>query len=144
MKKISIYLHQDIINTLKCFGDITNVINNVIRSSLELDSLYEDKLPAAPNRTSAKRIDVYIEEELLEALSNVRIRPLLYWFVENEIYNELNWEMLHEYGESDKLKLTHQFDKTINELSKLNKLCNNRLKQVVDDVICLRSEYEIQ
>ena len=95
---INTYLHNEIAQTLMCFGDLSDVVNNILKAGA--DGMFDImNKPPCPDKTNCEhfRIDVteptYIELYKTFGSNNPRIslRRLLYWFVENEIYSELDW-----------------------------------------------------
>lgn len=141
--KLSLYLHQNIIDTLKCFGELNDVVNKLIEESMALEELYEDKLPCAPSRDGSKRINVRIVDELYQELGYIKVRPLIYWFVENEIYDQLGWQMVNKYGEERRNKVLKKFDNAIESLESLNKVCE-KFQDFIDALKSERSNYETQ
>ena len=93
--RISLYLHKDIINTLRYYGDISDVINKILELC-ENDVVDLFDKPAAPPRGDASRIEVNITnsyylslmEEFPKNSSKISLRRLLYWFVENDMFEE--------------------------------------------------------
>ena len=106
-----IYLHEEIINTLSVFGDLSAVTERIILQALDNDIDIE-RLPKAGDRTGAirKSIDI-IHSGILDYLESIYytnhtpkspIRNLLYWFVNEEIYNEWSWTAEKDFVEKDK------------------------------------------
>lgn len=124
MKKYSLYLHEEILATLKCFGELNDVINRLFEETIDNGMLYESMMEKAPSREGARRIDVWIKKDIVSQLAHVRVRTSVYWFIENEIYSELGWEMRNEYRLQLKDKIEKQFNRAIAELKKLNDLVN--------------------
>ena len=124
MKKYSLYLHEEIIETLKCFGELNEVINRLFEDTINNGMLYESTFENAPPREGARRIDAWIKTDIVSQLSHVRVRTAIYWFVENEMYSELGWKMKNGYGLDRKLRIEKQFNRAIAELIKLNRLTN--------------------
>ena len=124
MKKYSLYLHEEIIETLKCFGELNEVINRLFEDTINNGMLYESTFENAPPREGARRIDAWIKTDIVSQLSRVRVRTAIYWFVENEVYSELGWKMKNGYGLDRKLRIEKQFNRAIAELTKLNRMTN--------------------
>lgn len=124
--EISVYLHNDIIDTLKMYGDLDDVINLILDAASEGKLEIENK-PVCREREGARRLNVNITNQdylqLLETYGNrsntISLRRLLYWFVENEIYNDLEWEPLRDYVDFNENKRRKQIDKCVNSLQKL-------------------------
>ena len=95
-----VYLHDEIISTLSIFGDLSAVTERIILETLDNDIDIE-RLPKAGDRTGAIRKNIeIIHSGILEYLESITynnhapkspIRNLLYWFVNEEIYNEWGW-----------------------------------------------------
>ena len=145
MKQMSIYLHDEIIKTLECFGEISKVVNDILSfaASSDFDLLGSAFVYSTPNKNKARRINVRIDEEKLQLICPVKLRPLVYWFVENELYSDLNWKPVRGYGSKDKERVIRLFDKVQSDVSRLNVLCNNGLDEVISLLETKRSEYEI-
>ena len=102
--QLSIYLSDDISAILRCYGTINDVVNKILVAGAEgaIDIMEKPKI-AEKKGGHYYQIDVrepnYIM--LLETYgvksSRISLRRLLYWFVENEIYEVLGWEPLEEY-----------------------------------------------
>lgn len=138
MKKISLYLHQDVVDVLKCFGELNDIINLIIEVCVNTDLTYGQQISSAPSREDAKRFDVYVKKDLIESLGDIRVRPLIYWFVENEIYSDLEWVMTRSYRQERQIRLQKQFDKTIAEMNKLNDMCDGKITDAINHVERIR------
>lgn len=139
--KQSIYLHKPIVAILRCYGSLDDVVNKILQSAADGQFDVTNK-PAAPNRTGAGRYDIEITEpnylELLNIYgpfsSTISLRRLLYWFVENEIYNELGWEQVTEY-EDKRVKLFNT--KLSNALNEMEKAKSYALNEYKDEIECI-------
>lgn len=127
---VSIYLHKPVVEILKCYGELSDVINRIL--SLADEGIIElwDK-PAAPPRDGASRYDVNITNEsylnLLDVNgvtnSRLSLRRILYWFVENELYNEFGWKIVNPYIDTNKLKQLKKVDKCLELIERLHNIC---------------------
>lgn len=138
MKKLSLYLHQDIIDVLLCFGEVNDVINRILEEFVNKNFLFDNLIPKARDRNGARRINVFIKLDTLSQLLGVGVRSIVYWFVENEVYSDLNWEAVSQYRDNTRLKCMKQFDKVLAELNKLNTMCN--VDDIIDAVERMRNE----
>lgn len=133
--KVSVYLHDEVLALLKCFGDLDTVINDILEAGSKGEFEIMDK-PAAPDRDGARRIDVnVVNKDYIHLMRQfgpqsrrVSLRRLLYWFVENEVYELLGWVPEADY-------VTDQDKKIIKQLEKLRMIA----KDVLD-----RSGYKYQ
>lgn len=97
--RMSIYLSNDVADILRCYGTIDDVVHRILVAGAEgLIDIMEK--PTIAEKKGGHYYKVNIKEpmylELLELYgtksSRISLRRLLYWFVENEIYEELGWE----------------------------------------------------
>ena len=147
--KVSVYLHKEIIETLRCFGNLDEVVNHILDDMSANYSLTD--LPACPDRTNAQRCTVDITNtEYLELLSTfgptsprVSLRRIIYYFVENELYTEFGWEFKNEYvsiantnfnkkvaNAITSLEMSKKYAKSESTKDTLNSICNT-LKQLL-------------
>ncbi len=123
--RLSLYLHDEILAVLKCFGDLDTVIDKILLGISSSDIDIMDK-PPAPDRAGAKRVDVNItNEEYIQLLrqfgprsKKISLRRFLYWFVENEIYELINLEPLNDYSAIDE-KLKSRINRISKQLEDL-------------------------
>ena len=109
--KISLYLHKDIVDILSMYGDLTSVVNAVLDECASGRIDLQDKPPCRP-RDGAGRYNVIVDNEYYESMvdmfgiksKNISVRRLLYWFVENEVYNDLEWVPIKDYEEMTTIK----------------------------------------
>ncbi len=101
---MSIYLSDDVANVLRCYGTLNDVVNKILVAGAEgaIDIMQKPKITerkgghyyqiriGEPNYLSL--IDIYGASS-----SKISLRRLLYWFVENEVYQELSWEPCENY-----------------------------------------------
>lgn len=111
------YLHDDIINTLNVFGDLSTVTERIILEALE-HNVDIESLPKAGDRTGATRKNITLfDPQVIEYLDSIfyynsnapksPIRNLLYWFVNEEMYNEWSWEPVKDFVEKDETRKTY-------------------------------------
>lgn len=102
--RLSVYLHDEVYSVLKCFGTLDKVVNDMLDAVSAGEIELMDK-PAAPDRTGAGRYDININNEdyilLIRQMgaksTRISLRRFLYWFVEEEVYELLGWEMTEDY-----------------------------------------------
>lgn len=139
-----IYLHNYVTDTLEMFGDLNNVINDIVDEAVK-GTIPMESLPPAPTRSHDNcrqyMIDV-TNTEYLQLVSDkgyknktVSLRRILYYFVDNELYNELGWSQKHDYEQQEVTKYQLAFAKAVTAVSKLYKLCNNTQKQTLLKVL---------
>ena len=130
--KQSVYLHDYVTDVLTTFGDLNDVINKVLDASDDGMFDIQDK-PECEARENARRYNITITNQtyiqMVKALGernkSISLRRLLYWFVENEIYNDLGWEPIREYVDKEKAKFNKQLDVTLSAIDKLWFICKN-------------------
>lgn len=106
--KFSIYLSNNVIDILECYGPINDVVNKILECGAE--GLFDimDK-PTPPPKENGKQVIIDVTEPNYLALvdmysvksSRISLRRLLYWFVDNEVYVELGWEGVQKYKDSN-------------------------------------------
>lgn len=129
-----IYLHRPIVAVLKCYGELDEVINRVLSEAANGKFDIMDK-PAAPPRQGAGVYAINITEpnylELIKVYSiyspKVSLRRILYWFVENEIYNELDWEIVNNYVDKSQKIFTNKLNIIVDELEKATRYTQNEM-----------------
>ena len=148
---ISIYLHRPIVETLRCFGTLTEVVDKILSAGDDGTIDIMDK-PPAPDRNGAGRYDIDVTNEnylsLLETFSinspKISIRRLLYWFVDNEMYNELDWEISSNNKDKRLVKINKCITAINNEYEKLSILIgkeNNMLEGIAKSINLLKESY---
>lgn len=111
------YLHEEIINTLSVFGDLSAVTERIILDALDRNIDIES-LPKAGDRTGAIRKTITIQNpEVLTFIDSIHyynsnvpkspIRNLLYWFVNEEMYNEWLWTVTNDFIEQNNVRKTY-------------------------------------
>lgn len=129
--KVSIYLHKPIVETLLCYGSLEDVTNRILDAceSGEIDIMDRPKVPP---RDGAGRYDVDIRSdyymELLDTFSptspRISLRRLLYWFVENEMYDVLGWEPTYEYIDNEKRRILKMIQDVNGKLTRFKRYLN--------------------
>lgn len=144
MKKYSVYLHQDVIDVLECFGRIGDVLTKMMKALVQTDLLNGETLGTAPPREDARRIEFFVDDDTVLQLTGLPLRQIIYWFVENEVYDQLGWEPIRQYREREKARIINGFNRVLSELSKLNALVNNSLQDAINLLEERRSKYDSQ
>jgi hypothetical protein len=139
---VSIYLHKEIANTLKTFGTLEEVVNRILIAGAEGNYDITNK-PNCVAREGARRYEINITEpEYLELLktfpinsSRISLRRLLYWFVENEMYNDLNWAPVNNYIDEGRININRIIKSAETDLIRLNKRLQYELKNECQEII---------
>lgn len=143
---INVHLHKEIVETLTCFGYLPDVINRILQEGANGKFDVTDK-PACPDRshTSHYRIDItepqYLEMYNLYGANSPKIslRRLIYWFVENEVYSDLNWIISDKFNSRNEKILQNKINKAYDELQRAilhsdNSSITAQLKQICKDI----------
>lgn len=101
---LSVYLAHDVKAILSCYGSLDSVVDKILVAGANgLIDIMEK--PSAPEKKGGTYYQINIREPNYIALvetygtksSRISLRRLLYWFVENEVYLELGWELCEEF-----------------------------------------------
>lgn len=138
---LSVYLHDEIANVLKSFGEISDVVNKMLDDIINNNYDLMDK-PNAPSREKAKRFQLNVlQEDYLQLLSTfsinsprISLRRIIYWFVENEIYNDLQWEQCNYYKNINITKILKFIEIVKSDTIKLNLILPKKLKHKADEI----------
>ena len=130
--RFSIYLSNDVIDILQCYGTISDVTNKILECGAEGMFDIMDK-PTPPPKQNGKQVIIDVIEpnylDLIEMYSikssRISIRRLLYWFVENEMYAELGWEGVQKYKDSGTEKALAMIGDIKVQMYRLEKLTFN-------------------
>ena len=147
--KVSVYLHDEIYGILRCYGDINTVVNRILDEASAGAFDVMDK-PNVPSRAGARRFDVDItNRDYLELLytypqnsCRISLRRLLYWFVENEMYEILDWQVTDDYRDKDFDKRNRLVKSTRQMLERLHRICNGNDKDLTEQALNLIKELE--
>lgn len=152
MKKVNVYLHDVVYNTLTLFGDIDNVVNRI------LDAFSEGKIditnkPQCPEKRNGSQYCITINNQdyinLLNTIgrsNTISLRRLLYWFVDQEIYNELGWEVINNVKDKQQLKtkvikyINNSIDSLCSAKVLVNKQTEEKLQKIIDDLFDIMKE----
>ena len=103
-----IYLEKRVIDVLNCYGRLNDVVNRILEEGAVGNIDVMDK-PTCPPKQNGQHYSIDVTEENYLGLYNtwgpkssrISLRRLLYWFVDNEIYNELGWEGVETFKSSE-------------------------------------------
>lgn len=129
--RVSVYLHTNIVQILRAFGDLSEVINKILDAADAGAFDIMDKPPCG-NREKASRYNVNITNETYLSLLNeygptsprISLRKLLYWFVDNEIYEELGWTQTNAYVDKNIQFALNHIERSISELERVTQRIN--------------------
>ena len=104
---LTVYLETRIIDILNCYGSLDDVVNRILEAGTRGEIDLMDK-PTCPPKQNGQHYAVDITEPNYLELYNlygakssrISLRRLLYWFVDNEIYNDLGWEGVEYFKDS--------------------------------------------
>lgn len=101
---VSVYLSSELHQILCCYGSLDDVVNKILDAGTQglIDIMQK---PSAPEKRGGAYYHINVRNQdyvtLMETYgpksSRISLRRLLYWFVENEVYEELGWEANEEY-----------------------------------------------
>lgn len=125
----TIYLHNYIVDILQCFGDLDIVVNKILEAG-EQGVFDLESCPKAPDRNHCKQYDIDItNESYLQLLamrgnssSTLSLRRIIYYFVDNEMYTQLDWQQTTIFIPQSHILFKKQLSRLLT--------CYNRLLQV--------------
>ena len=143
----SIYLHSPIAETLKCYGELSDVVNKIL-SLCEQGAIELIDMPKCPDRNGASRFDINVTSEyyisLVESFPpnspRISLRRLLYWFVEQEMYDALEWIPTFPYISKEKNNILKKIGGIESDLHKLLLKLNEEEKQYCRNTILQLNE----
>lgn len=129
---LSVYLHKDRVDVLKMFGNLNDVVNKIL-DEYDNGKIDIENKPECESRIGASRYNINIRNEnYVDMLMSygikskqISLRRLLYWFVDNEIYNELEWEPVNDYIDSNDERINKKIDKIVGEIDALMFIVND-------------------
>jgi hypothetical protein len=142
MKNISVYLHKDRADILKMFGDnLSDVVNKVL-DEYDAGNIDIEDIPECENRQGASRYDVTVTNETYLTMlktygpksKRISLRRILYWFVDNEMYDVLGWDICKEYQNDLSVKINKRLDKILDNLYELEWLLTEDEQTITTEI----------
>lgn len=146
---LNIYMQSQILDILKCFGTVETVINNIV-DQVMINEIDIATLPPAPDRINCGKYKINIHNEDYCKLvkiygstsSRISLRRLIYWFVENEVYNEWNWKPVNKFVDRKIEKIKSQLITLIELSEKLQKsISKQEFDTIIDSLITFKEKY---
>lgn len=123
--RISIYIHDQYDATLKMFGDINDVTDRILKYCYD-NNIDIASIPKPPARDGARRMEINVfNEDYLNDYSiapnspKFSLRKILYWFVDNTIYEELDWKPINKFIDKKLALINKSIKKLLNEIGRL-------------------------
>ena len=149
--RMTVYLSDNVADVLRCYGSINDVVNKILIAGADglIDVMSK---PTISERKGGHYYQLEVKEpnylELVDVYgtksSKISIRRLLYWFVDNEIYEELGWEPVGGYVASDVNKgydtlmdikqLLYKASKLLPEYSEDFTVMRNKINEIEEKV----------
>lgn len=149
MRNIDIRLHKEYCDVLMQFGTLSYTANCILHAC-EIGAIDLFDKPVAPPKDGTQKCIITIDNEWYERLlddfgprnTHISLRRLLYWFVDNEVYNDIGLRV-----DTTKLtKLNTRFEREkancIQQLKKLQTLCTNNSRSKLQQIIQILIEVE--
>lgn len=139
---VSVYLHDEIYQVLRCFGSLNEVVNRLLIEGK--DTLPFEDVDNAPSRDGAKRYnieitDAYFISAFVSGKPHYNLRGILYSFVLLEWYSELGWKITTHYRGKNYEKFVSFFNTAKDNLNKALYYCDTpiikeQLRHIVEEV----------
>ena len=130
-------------NTLKMFGELDEVVNDIVNLAMseELFS-FKDVTSCAPETYTRRRNIEITNEEYNTLIATVGIksatyslRRLVYWFIENEMYEIAGWKPKRPYVNEDKINFNRHKTNALHSIQQLLKYSTNKkLLQIIKEL----------
>ena len=138
---LSQYFHDYIVETLEMYGELSDVINKILDASDEGHFDIIDK-PACESREGCNRYNIRIRNENYLTLlkrrgvksKSISLRRLVYWFVDNEMYEQLGWQPIKDYISKDDQKINKTIDDILGKLNKLEYLTGKSFDAIREEL----------
>lgn len=136
---MSVYLHSTVAAVLRCFGTLDEVTDRILQ--LAADGHFDvTHMPPCGPRDGAARYNIEVTEpnylQLLEDFgphnSSVSLRRVLYWFVENQVYEEYGWEQSVAYKDKVEARLKRYLATARDTLTRASHLPSNKQAELQD------------
>lgn len=139
----SVYLHDYVADTLKCYGTLDEVVNKILETS-EQGIFDVIDMPKCEPRDGATRYNIDVTNEYYITLVNaysinspkISLRRILYWFVQQEMADVLGWVPSNEYKDRQKVKILKKLNAVRAELERISMLLteneNNFMKAILE------------
>lgn len=127
----SLYLHDYVADTLKCYGTLDEVVNKILETS-EQGIFDVMDMPKCEPRDGASRYNINVTNEYYLTLVNaysinsprISLRRLLYWFVQYEMPETLSWVPVNDYKDKQSVKILKRIGGIRSEVQKLSNMLN--------------------
>lgn len=144
----NVYLHDYIADTLQCYGELTDVVNKILDYGTQGVYNFEEIANCEP-RDGAKRYTVYITNndycELMMAYPTnsprLPLRKILYWFVNNDMFNELDWQPTRKYINKEAQRIKRLIADIVHRLQLLGSKMPDTLRDECNKTINDIEEY---
>lgn len=142
MRNLDIRLHKEYVDVLTQFGTLSYTTNCIL-SACEIGAIDLFDKPVAPPKDGTQKHIITIDnlwyEQLLDDFGpknmHISLRRLLYWFVDNEVYNDIGLQI----DATKRTVLDTRFAKEkancIQQLKKLQNLSTRNSRRKLQEII---------
>lgn len=146
MLNLDIRLHKEYCEILTQFGSLSHVTNCILHAC-EIGAIDVFDKPVAPPKDGTQKCIITIDNVWYEGLlkdfgaknSRISLRRLLYWFVDNEVYNDIGLQIDATKINKIDTKFVREKASCIEQLKKLQHLCTSKsryeLQQIIQSLI---------
>ena len=144
MIKVNIAISDEYYKILRLFGTMDEVVQKALELAEKGDINIED-CPYVQQFGRLKHLVVTIDNEFYESLralhgatsTKVSINRLLYYIVDNELYEEYGWKQVNKYNEENEAKIEGYKSTILHNINRLSKMLTtaeqqDKLKQAYD------------
>lgn len=151
---LSVYLHKTLYLALTRFGTLDEVINRILDEGTngKIDIMNK---PICPPKKDGSLYQIKIVNkdyislyETMGRSAKISLRRLLYWFVDNEIYNLLGWKVksIDDFQQNveKNTEIIGNLHKSISLLNTacllMNDECKNKVKNIIKELLDVEKE----
>lgn len=137
-----IYIDKEHADIVRQLGNKNQVIQKIfvemVKHPLWFD--YAKAYPVPPADGRSYRLVVDIDPRVVEYLGEVPMRNMVYWFIDNEKYDEFEWGKVEKKYPKKTKRLLNNYKKALDSVAILCKMEPQTWKEVLDYIIAHEPE----
>lgn len=144
MIKVNVTISEDYYKILRLFGTMDEVVQKALMLA-EQGEIDLENCPYVQQFGKVKHVVVTVDNAYYESLRSLHgatspktsINRLLYYIVDNELYEEYGWKQVNKYNEENEAKIEGYKSTILHNINRLSKMLTrteqqDKLKQAYD------------